>query len=60
MKTECKTKSEAIMATDYIVKDISLADFGRKELDIAETEMPIHLAQAKWMTRRLKKRSVQR
>ncbi|MEN0087435.1 MAG: adenosylhomocysteinase, partial [Pseudomonadota bacterium] len=24
----------------YIVKDISLADFGRKELDIAETEMP--------------------
>ena len=27
-------------ATDYIVKDMSLADFGRKELDIAETEMP--------------------
>ncbi len=26
--------------TSYIVKDISLADFGRKELDIAETEMP--------------------
>lgn len=25
---------------DYIVADISLADFGRKELDIAETEMP--------------------
>lgn len=25
---------------DYIIKDISLADFGRKELDIAETEMP--------------------
>ncbi len=25
---------------DYIVKDISLADWGRKELDIAETEMP--------------------
>ena len=25
---------------DYIVKDISLAGFGRKELDIAETEMP--------------------
>ncbi|WP_108813392.1 adenosylhomocysteinase [Loktanella sp. Alg231-35] len=25
---------------DYIVKDISLASFGRKELDIAETEMP--------------------
>jgi adenosylhomocysteinase len=26
--------------TDYKVKDISLADFGRKELDIAEIEMP--------------------
>jgi len=26
--------------SDYIVKDISLAEFGRKELDIAETEMP--------------------
>ncbi len=25
---------------DYVVKDISLADWGRKELDIAETEMP--------------------
>ena len=25
---------------DYVVKDISLASFGRKELDIAETEMP--------------------
>ena len=28
------------MAKDYIVKDITLASFGRKELDIAETEMP--------------------
>ncbi|MFV0302973.1 MAG: adenosylhomocysteinase, partial [Paracoccus sp. (in: a-proteobacteria)] len=26
--------------TDYTIRDISLADFGRKELDIAETEMP--------------------
>jgi adenosylhomocysteinase len=25
---------------DYIVKDISLAAFGRKEIDLAETEMP--------------------
>ena len=25
---------------DYVVKDIGLADWGRKELDIAETEMP--------------------
>ena len=28
------------MSADYVVKDISLADYGRKELDIAETEMP--------------------
>ena len=28
------------MSNDYIVKDIALADFGRKELNIAETEMP--------------------
>ncbi len=28
------------MSDDYIVKDIALAEFGRKELDIAETEMP--------------------
>jgi len=28
------------MANDYIVKDISQADYGRKELVIAETEMP--------------------
>jgi adenosylhomocysteinase len=27
-------------ATDYIVKDISLASWGRKEIAIAETEMP--------------------
>ncbi len=25
---------------DYVVKDIALADFGRKEISIAETEMP--------------------
>ncbi len=25
---------------DYVIKDITLADWGRKELDIAETEMP--------------------
>ena len=28
------------MSLDYIVKDINLSGFGRKELDIAETEMP--------------------
>lgn len=26
--------------SDYVVADIALADFGRKEIDIAETEMP--------------------
>jgi adenosylhomocysteinase len=25
---------------DYIVKDLDLAGFGRKEIEIAETEMP--------------------
>ena len=28
------------MPKDFIVKDVSLAGYGRKELDIAETEMP--------------------
>ena len=28
------------MSNDYVVKDINLADWGRKELDIAEIEMP--------------------
>jgi len=27
-------------AKDYVVRDIGLADYGRKEIDIAETEMP--------------------
>src|ERR1700759_5664280 len=27
-------------AKEYIVKDIGLADFGRKEISLAETEMP--------------------
>jgi len=28
------------MSQDYVIADIGLADFGRKEMDIAETEMP--------------------
>ncbi|MFO7758711.1 MAG: adenosylhomocysteinase, partial [Roseovarius sp.] len=28
------------MAKDYIIRDIGLAAYGRKEIDIAETEMP--------------------
>jgi adenosylhomocysteinase len=35
-----KPKEDKAMKHDYIVKDISLASFGRKELVIAETEMP--------------------
>ncbi len=34
-----ETKPHAV-AQDYKVKDIGLADWGRKEIDIAETEMP--------------------
>jgi adenosylhomocysteinase len=30
----------ATAAQDYIVKDIALAEFGRDEINIAETEMP--------------------
>ena len=26
--------------TDFVVKDLSLADWGRKEIEVAETEMP--------------------
>src|ERR1700760_4370094 len=29
---------------DYVVKDLGLADFGRKEIEIAEVEMPGHMA----------------
>ena len=37
--------------TDYVVKDISLADWGRKEIDIAETEMPGLMATARGIRR---------
>jgi adenosylhomocysteinase len=33
-------KSPERRMADYVVKDIGLADWGRKELDMAETEMP--------------------
>jgi len=29
-----------VAANDYVIADLSLADFGRKEINIAETEMP--------------------
>ena len=34
------SKDYAVKDVDYVVKDIALADFGRKEIEIAETEMP--------------------
>jgi adenosylhomocysteinase len=36
--TQAAPKLDA--TNDYVVRDISLADFGRKEISIAETEMP--------------------
>ena len=36
MSTDTLTKT----TTDYKVKDINLADFGRKEVEIAQFEMP--------------------
>ena len=32
--------AELKLAGDHVIADINLADFGRKELDVAETEMP--------------------
>jgi len=34
------TTNNKVMTADYKVKDINQADFGRKEISIAETEMP--------------------
>ena len=36
----CMSEDYAVKDLDYVVKDIALADFGRKEIEIAETEMP--------------------
>jgi adenosylhomocysteinase len=38
MSTSAKPKDTA--AVDYVVKDLGLAEWGRKEISIAETEMP--------------------
>jgi len=35
-----KTEEIKKIGTDYKVADISLAEFGKKEIKIAETEMP--------------------
>jgi adenosylhomocysteinase len=39
MSTSTKPKTQAATA-DYVVKDIGLAEWGRKEISLAETEMP--------------------
>src|SRR5215472_15481279 len=38
--TALKKTAKAAPAADYVVKDINLAEWGRKEIAIAETEMP--------------------
>jgi len=38
--TAAAARKPSTAAVEYIVKDIGLAEFGRKEIDIAETEMP--------------------
>ena len=38
--TAASNAAKSSASTDYVVKDIELAAFGRKEIDIAETEMP--------------------
>src|SRR5271155_1530173 len=40
MSTTTKTTASPETKTDYKVADIGLAEFGRKEIEIAETEMP--------------------
>ena len=40
MVATAAASAELQVAKDYVVADIGLAEFGRKELDIAETEMP--------------------
>merc|ERR1712100_235427 len=34
------TTTDLKLAVDYVIADLNQADFGRKELDISETEMP--------------------
>src|SRR3954471_6602907 len=40
MPAAAKKTAKAAAASDYVVKDIGLAEWGRKEIAIAETEMP--------------------
>ena len=50
-------KPKAAAASDYIVKDISLAEFGRKEISLAETEMPGLMATREEYGRRSRSRA---
>jgi len=38
--TSAKSRSGKVKAADFIVKDLGLAEFGRKEIELAEQEMP--------------------
>jgi len=40
VKPSAKAAAKPADAADYVIADIGLADWGRKELNIAETEMP--------------------
>jgi adenosylhomocysteinase len=40
MTASPKTRTSSAATSDYVVKDIGLADWGRKEIAIAEIEMP--------------------
>jgi len=40
MNATVTTSTAQNAQSDYLVADISLADWGRKEIRIAETEMP--------------------
>jgi adenosylhomocysteinase len=40
MTATATAKAKTAAAPDYVVKDIGLAEWGRKEISIAETEMP--------------------
>ena len=40
MTAKRSTKTKSKMATESVIADISLAEFGRKEISLAEEEMP--------------------
>ena len=40
-KTLTTTQKKVLKDRDYAIKDIKQAEFGRKEIDLAEHEMPV-------------------